>query len=154
MGRLRSFALITTALLLASCCSKGGRDGMGVMDGSETGVLPGDLAGGPLADVNFAFDSSALDAKAQSTLAKNTQWLKDNASSKVELQGHCDERGTNEYNMALGERRARSVYDYYAKSGVDKKRMSTISYGEEVALDKGHDEMAWAKNRRVHGAVK
>ncbi len=110
--------------------------------------------GGPLADVNYAFDSYALDATAKSTLAKNADWLKENSDKSVQIEGHCDERGTNEYNMVLGMNRARSSFDYLRTLGVSDDRMSTVSYGEELPLDPRHNEDAWAKNRRAHFNVK
>ncbi len=109
---------------------------------------------GPLKNVYFAFDSYQLDGQAKQTLQGNTEWLKANAGSKIQIEGHCDERGTNEYNMVLGENRARAAYDYYRSLGVEAGRMGTVSYGEELPLDPGHNEEAWAKNRRAHSAVK
>ena len=76
-----------------------------------------------------------------------------NEGIKVEVEGHCDERGTNEYNMALGERRATAAADYLRSLGVSGDRMRTVSYGEELPLDPRHNEEAWAKNRRVHFSV-
>lgn len=110
--------------------------------------------GGPLHDVHFAFDSSALDATAKSTLSRNAEWLKANPNATAKVEGHCDERGTNEYNMALGARRARSAHDYLVHLGIEKSRLSTVSYGEELPLDPAHNEDAWAKNRRAHFDVK
>jgi len=98
--------------------------------------------------VYFAFDSAALSAMAQDTLKRKAAWLRDNAGVAVTIEGHCDERGTNEYNLALGERRAESARAYLVDLGIAASRLSTISYGEERPLDPGHDEEAWAKNRR------
>ncbi len=105
---------------------------------------------GPLRDVNFAFDSSALDAKAKAILRENADWLQANAAVKTEVEGHCDNRGTQEYNLALGSRRAQSVVDYIRSLGVDGARLKTISYGEEMPLDPRDNEEAWGKNRRAH----
>lgn len=106
--------------------------------------------GGPLKDINYAFDSYALDASAKSILDQNAAWLKANPASRVQVEGHCDERGTNEYNMVLGSNRAKAAYDYLRGLGVENSRMSTVSYGEELPLDPRHSEDAWAKNRRAH----
>jgi len=116
-------------------------------------VPPEEQAGMALHDVHFPFDSSLLNEAANGLLALNAEWLKDHPSVKVEIEGHCDERGTEEYNLALGARRAETVYDFLVDYGIDPKRLRTISYGESVPLDPGHDEQAWAKNRRVHFAV-
>jgi peptidoglycan-associated lipoprotein len=108
--------------------------------------------GGPLADVRFDLDSAALTPAAQQLLSAHASWLKDSRRAVV-LEGHCDERGTVEYNLALGEQRARAVYDYLTNLGVPAARMKTVSLGKERPFDTGHSEEAWAKNRRVHFAV-
>ncbi len=122
--------------------------------GPEDGNIPFAGEGGPLADVRFAFDAFDIDASAQSTLAMNAEWLKANPEAKVQVEGHCDERGTNEYNMALGAKRARAAYDVLKTLGIAESRMSTVSYGEELPLDPRQSEEAWAKNRRAHFNVK
>lgn len=104
-------------------------------------------------DVHFAFDSSLLDAEAERILEQKAAWLQDNGSVNVQIEGHCDERGTSAYNLALGERRANSVQEYLTVLGVDPSRLSTISYGEEQPLDPGHDEAAWSRNRRAHFVI-
>ena len=101
-------------------------------------------------DVHFAFDSSLLDAEAERILEQKAAWLQDNGNASVQIEGHCDERGTSAYNLALGERRANAVQQYLTVLGVDPSRLSTISYGEEQPLDPGHDEAAWSRNRRAH----
>ncbi len=113
------------------------------------GTLPTGEAGA-LQDVMFAFDSYDLDEQARQTLRDDAAWLKDNAGVRVEIEGHCDERGTVEYNLALGANRARVAKDYLATLGVTGDRMSTISYGEELPLCHEHTESCWAENRRVH----
>ena len=107
-----------------------------------------------LNDVYFDFDKSALSAEAKQTLAENARQLKDAGSMAVTIEGHCDERGTNVYNLALGEKRANAAKDYLVSLGVDGGRITTISYGEEKPFDAGHDETAWTKNRRGHFVVK
>ena len=106
-----------------------------------------------LTRVHFDFDSYVLTPKARRTLARNAEVLKA-LGIKVQIEGHCDERGSDEYNLALGERRAQAAMNYLATLGVPSSRMSTISYGEEKALDPGHDEAAWAKNRRAEFVAK
>lgn len=101
-----------------------------------------------LETVYFDYDDATLRADARNTLAKNAKWLKENKDVEIIVEGHCDERGTTDYNIALGDRRAKSVRSYLAKLGIKGSRMATISYGEERPVDPGHDESAWAKNRR------
>ena len=108
---------------------------------------------GPLKDINFAFDSAELSGTAKGILQANADWLKENAGARTQIEGHCDERGTNEYNMALGNRRANSAQKYLRGLGIEASRMSTVSYGEEMPLNPGHDEAAWAMNRRAHFKV-
>ena len=110
-------------------------------------------AGGPLKDVNFDFDSSALSETARATLRANADWLKTNATARVQIEGHCDERGTAEYNMALGAKRAQTAMDYLATLGIAANRLSTISYGEEVPLCKEQTEECWARNRRARFVI-
>ena len=99
--------------------------------------------------IYFAFDDSSLSSEAQGKLNDQANWIKDNAGATVVVEGYCDERGTDEYNLALGSRRAESVKNYLVNLGVDAARLSTISYGEERPAVPGHDEEAWAQNRRV-----
>lgn len=96
----------------------------------------------------FDFDSYVLTAPARDTLKKNAAYLLKNSSAKVQIEGHCDERGSDEYNLALGEKRAKAALNYLETLGVSADRLSVISYGKEKPLDPGHDEAAWAKNRR------
>ena len=153
MSGARLISVAFASALLVSCSSSG-KSGSGAEDGMGEGNIPVASPGSELKDARFAFDSSALDSSAQSALKENARWLNDNPSRKVVVEGHCDERGTSEYNLALGERRSRAAYDYLRSLGVSKDRMSTISYGEELPLDPGHDEGAWAQNRRAHFSLK
>jgi len=98
--------------------------------------------------VFFAFDSSELTAEARTTLEKQAFWLRKYPQSTVTIEGHCDERGTREYNLALGERRAAAARDYMVSLGVDPSRVATISYGKERPAVPGSTEEAWAQNRR------
>ena len=152
------FVLIVAVVLSCASCSRFGRGGAGSPDDLDYGMGEGNIplaeAGSELADVHFAFDSATLSESEKATLQQNGQWLMDNPGQKVVVEGHCDERGTAEYNLALGERRAQSVFDYLRSLGVKSSQVSTVSYGEEVPLDTGHGEAAWAKNRRAHFARK
>jgi len=98
--------------------------------------------------VYFEYDSVVLTAAARRTLEENAVWMKANPTKKVTIEGHCDERGSDEYNFALGENRALAVKKYLTDLGVAAERLATISYGEERPTTAGHDEAAWAKNRR------
>jgi peptidoglycan-associated lipoprotein len=107
-----------------------------------------------LRDVYFDYDSANLSAEAQSILDADGKVLMDNASVSVQIEGHCDERGTVEYNLSLGDRRAQSARDYLVRYGVPASRLSTVSYGEERPFATGSDESAWAQNRRAHFVVR
>lgn len=98
--------------------------------------------------IYFDFDSSELRPDALSTLADNAEKIRQVPGVIVQIEGHCDERGTQEYNLALGERRALAVREYLIRLGISSDRLVTISYGEEDPADPGHDEAAWARNRR------
>lgn len=112
-----------------------------------------DKENGPLADVHFGFDQSSLSDESRATLEKHALWLQSNRAMRVRIEGHCDERGTVEYNLALGEQRARAAREYLVSLGVAADRLSTVSYGKEKPLDVGHDEAAWGRNRRAHFSV-
>jgi peptidoglycan-associated lipoprotein len=107
-----------------------------------------------LEDIYFEFDKSTLTPEARSSLIEMAARLSDNFEEKLIIEGHCDERGTPEYNLALGDRRAESAKDFLADLGISIRRLTTISYGEERPVNPGHNEAAWAKNRRAHFAVK
>jgi peptidoglycan-associated lipoprotein len=104
-------------------------------------------------DIYFEFDSSTLTPESQELLTKKALWLKSNSTVNVVIEGHCDDRGTSEYNLALGDRRAASTKAYLIDLGISPSRMVTISYGEERPLIRGQNEKAWAKNRRAHFEV-
>ena len=106
-----------------------------------------------LEDVFFDYDKHNLRTDALMTMERNASTLSSNSSVRVLLEGHCDERGTVEYNLALGDRRAQSAKNYLLQFGIDASRLSTISYGEEKPFAQGHDESGWSKNRRVHFAI-
>jgi peptidoglycan-associated lipoprotein len=139
-----------------------GGAGSGLGEKNLSGGMPSDAGsrldermqgrgeGGPLHDVPFAFDSYDLSSEARDILQTNAGWLRSNAQVKVEIEGHCDERGTVEYNLALGAKRAKAARDYLVSLGISSDRLSTISYGEELPLCKESNEECWQKNRRVH----
>ncbi len=155
-----------------SLVQRGSQPGAGTAEGSglsqegregTAGSTSGGYAGGDASgmgssdrdsfvneDVYFSFDSSALSSTAQEVLQRKSQFMRGNKGSSVEIEGHCDERGTNEYNMALGDRRARSAKEFLVNLGIPSSMMNTISYGEEQPADNGHGEESWAKNRRAH----
>jgi len=101
-----------------------------------------------LQKIYFNFDSAALSEESRAALSKNAELLSKQPSVSIRIEGNCDERGSDEYNLALGERRAKAARDYLVNLGVQAERLSVISYGEEKPVDQGHDEAAWAKNRR------
>jgi peptidoglycan-associated lipoprotein len=107
-----------------------------------------------LKDINFDFDKYDVRPGDAKILDTNAAWLKSNTEQLVLIEGHCDERGTNEYNLALGERRAKSTMNYLVSQGVQASRITIISYGEERPLCSEHSEQCWAKNRRSHFLVK
>lgn len=103
-----------------------------------------------LNDIPFDYDSYSVKAGDISRLRDIGKWLSENKAVGVTVEGHCDERGTQEYNLMLGQKRAEVVKDYLVKAGVDEKRIKAISFGKEAPLDPGHSEEAYAKNRRAH----
>lgn len=107
----------------------------------------------PFQPVFFGFDSSEIDSGGQAALNANAALLKKYQNWTITIEGHCDERGTAEYNLALGERRALAARNYLVSLGISADRVRTISYGKEFPFDPGHDESAWAKNRRAHFVV-
>ncbi len=135
----------------------GGSDGSGSVDGSKSVPVPHKEARlqkysptSDLNDIHFKFDQYDLDDDSRSVLRKNASYLKANPMAKIEVQGHCDERGTNNYNIALGERRAQSTKRYLVSQGVNASRIHTISYGEEKPFCFDRNENCWLENRRAH----
>ncbi len=107
----------------------------------------------PLKDVFFDFDKSTIHDDAKSSLNEDLQWLNANPTAQIVIEGHCDERGTAEYNLGLGERRAKAAKDYVMAAGINAKRIRTVSFGKERPFVPGHDESAWKWNRRAHFVV-
>lgn len=112
--------------------------------GSDSGKIDG------LKTVFFDYDKATLSAEAKKVIQGNVEWMRKNANIKIQIEGHCDNRGSIEYNVALGERRANSVKDYMMSLGLDGNRLATISYGEEKPLVSSENESSWKKNRRAN----
>ncbi|MFB3819653.1 MAG: peptidoglycan-associated lipoprotein Pal [Candidatus Methylomirabilales bacterium] len=124
--------------------------------GAAGGQAAGAAAGqqrGPLQDIFFDFDRDAIRDDQKAALDANAAWLKARPNAKVTIEGHADERGTSEYNLALGDRRAKTSRDYLVAKGVEASRITVVSYGEERPFVLGHDENAWRWNRRAHFVV-
>jgi peptidoglycan-associated lipoprotein len=107
----------------------------------------------PLKPLFFALDSSDVDAEGQRVLQENAAIMKKYPAWQITIEGHCDERGTAEYNLALGERRALSAKNYLVSLGIPADKVKTVSYGKEFPFDPGHDDNAWQKNRRAHFVI-
>jgi peptidoglycan-associated lipoprotein len=107
----------------------------------------------PLKPVFYELDSADLSALAQQTLQENANVMKKYATWQITIEGHCDERGTAEYNLALGERRAITARDYLVSLGIPATRVKTVSYGKEFPFDPAHNDAAWSKNRRAHFVI-
>lgn len=148
MRKGRFCCLLISILMLAACSAKSG------LGPGGSGNIPIAEPGKELADVNFDFDSYQIRQSEQALLQQNGRWLLDNPGRKVVVEGHCDERGTNEYNMALGDLRARMVRNFLVGMGVPQDQLNTISYGEELPLVNESNPAAWAKNRRVHFSLR
>ena len=112
--------------------------------GSDSGKITG------LETVYFDYDKANLSQSSKDALKNNADWMKKNSAVKVQIEGHCDSRGSIEYNLALGERRANAVVSYLKSLGISGQRLSVISYGEEKPIMTGDSEAAWAKNRRAN----
>jgi peptidoglycan-associated lipoprotein len=171
--RLAALMLIFSFALLPGCSKKKSADDEmydGASGSSAGGVGDNDLARGgsldqyrkgtlgrgeqgPLSDVFFAFDSIELSDNAREILKTNADWLRENQRAKVEIEGHTDSRGTIEYNLALGAKRANAARDYLVSLGVSSDRLTTISYGKELQVCQEETESCWADNRRAHFVV-
>ena len=146
-----TFLVIFACLALSACATKKTSDAVGgqiqgdVYIGSDTVEY---LASGVPDRVFFATNESVLTTRSRDTLRKQATWLRKNSEITVVLEGHADERGTREYNLALGERRANAAKDYLMTYGISASRISVISYGKERPVDSGSNPLAWSKNRR------
>lgn len=147
---------LASALLLLTACDSSSTDGSGAGGvgangaGTGAGVLGQAADGSNITDrVFFAYDSSVVDSEGQSTLDRQAAWLKENGGVNIVLEGHADERGTREYNIALGERRATAAKNYLVSQGVAASRISTVSFGKERPAIVGNEEVSWSQNRRA-----
>jgi peptidoglycan-associated lipoprotein len=159
--KLAFLPVAATALLLAACSSAPSEPdaaaGGGGITTTDTSGLNGSAAAGSQADLEqnvgdrvfFGFDSTTLDEQARATLQRQATWLQQYPSVSATIEGHTDERGTREYNLALGERRASAAARYLSSLGVDEARLTTISYGKDRPANPGNDEAAWTENRRA-----
>lgn len=136
---------------LAQGGGAGGDAGQGSLEALREGTSP---ATGALKDVYFDFDRSDLGAEAREVLQNNSDWIRQNPGVSIEIEGHADNRGTTEYNLALGARRAQAVKDYLVTLGNAPGRLTTVSYGEELPVCGASSEECWRKNRRAHFVVR
>ena len=144
------FIVILFGFLLSACATKTKQMGSQIQGDVYTGTDTVEyLAKGVPDRVFFATNESVLTTRSRDTLRKQAAWLRKNPSINVVLEGHADERGTREYNLALGERRANAAKDYLMTYGVSSSRISVISYGKERPVDSGSNPLAWSKNRRA-----
>jgi peptidoglycan-associated lipoprotein len=159
-------ALIVLGLMFAAGCSSKAKEVPGAgssnlgenSSGSSslTELQKGTLnatSGGPLSDIHFGYNTYNIEPQDGSVLKANASWLQAHPQTRVQVEGHCDERGSEEYNMALGAKRAQSAKDYLVTLGIPSERISTISYGKELPLCQEHDDNCWAQNRRDHFVV-
>ncbi|WJM28452.1 peptidoglycan-associated lipoprotein Pal [Novosphingobium resinovorum] len=164
--RVGATALVVAGALAISACGKKAPAQLPPDPGPATSTDTGQSSGGygmaqpgSQADfvakmmgadtIYFALDESTVDAQDQAALAKQAQWLQQYPNKRATIEGHCDERGTREYNIALGERRANAAKNYLASLGIDPSRITTVSYGKERPIALGSDEASWAQNRRA-----
>ena len=150
--RLKAFCLLAAVSLLAACSSTDKTAATSNTAGGDTSIRAGsqqDLNAQAGDRVFFAYDHSDITPEGRATLEKQAAWMKTNASVTVTIEGHCDERGTREYNLALGDRRANAAKNYLVNNGIPASRISVISYGKERPIAMGSDEAAWAQNRRA-----
>ena len=157
--RFKIVSLIAVAGLVAACgtaptSETASTSGEGAMSAEIKAGTQQDLVVNVGDRVFFAFDRYDLRPEARLTLQKQAAWMKANPGVSVTIEGHCDERGTREYNLALGERRANAASDFLMSLGVAAGRITTISYGKERPVDPASNEVAWAKNRRAVSVVK
>ncbi len=150
------YATLAIIAAVSSCADdKKKEEPVAAQSGAQTPDTPPTPAAAELKvePIYFGFDDYTLTSDAQAKLTAMAEGLKANKNAVVQIEGHCDERGTVEYNLALGERRAQSVKSFLAQLGVEGARLSTISFGEEKPVAQGHAEDAWSKNRRAEFIV-
>ena len=144
------FLILVASLVLTACATKKTETTMGQLQGDTyTGTdTVKELAKGVPDRVFFATNETVLTTASRETLRKQASWLRKNSDINVVVEGHADERGTREYNLALGERRANSAKDYLMTYGISSDRISVLSYGKEKPIDSGSSPLSWSKNRR------
>ena len=168
IARVVAIASVGLILAMAGCSSKKpapvgdmnpnanqlGEGGTGASGNSLEDWKTGHYgASGPLSDIHFAYNEYTIQEQDGSVLKSNASWLQKYPQTKVQVEGHCDERGSEEYNIALGAKRAQAAKDYLVTLGISGSRISTISYGKELPLCTEHEESCWSQNRRDHFAV-
>lgn len=149
--------ILTIAIVFQACAKKQIKEGKTIeeMDvGAEGGMGPVEIGhAGGMQRVHFEYDKYRLTDETREVLRQNADWLKKHKKIAVQVEGHCDTRGTQEYNLALGQKRADAVRSYLVDLGINSDRLTTISYGEERPLDSEESESAWAKNRRAQFVI-
>jgi len=153
----KTLSLVAALLLVAGCAQKGAETGTAGGTGGAAGANAGQTSAQQLQQqlasvgdrIYFAFDKSDITPESRQVLSKQADLLKQNPSVTVTIEGHCDERGTREYNLGLGERRANATKQALVALGIAANRINTISYGKERPAVLGHNEQAWAQNRRA-----
>ena len=165
--RIAALALICFTLGVTGCASKKTQgveglngsspagDGLSskstIEDFSKNGTIGGE--GGPLSDIHFGYNDYTVQPQDSSVLRSNATWLQAHPNANVQVEGNCDERGSEEYNIALGAKRAQAAKDYLTTLGISSSRISTISYGKELQVCQEHEESCWQRNRRDHFVV-
>lgn len=169
LARIGAVAMLCGMLGAVGCSSKkpttgaegaaGGPSGLGEeglgkssLERFQKGTL-GSGTGGPLTDIHFDYDEFTVRPQDGEILHANARWLSAHPTNRAQVEGHCDERGSEEYNIALGAKRAQAAKEYLITLGIAGDRLSTISYGKELGLCTEHDESCWAQNRRAHFVV-
>ena len=137
----------TTAPLVTSTEGAGTAEPLETLETEDSGIMEGRTSG-PMVPVYFEFDSSSVTGEQVQRIETNADFIKQNPEVKIRIEGNCDPRGTQEYNLALGERRAQAAKTYLVNLGVNAEQLTTVSFGEEKLLLFGHDEISWAQNRR------
>ncbi len=169
LTRAAGIALLVMGLVIGGCSTKkkpgevpGGPGGLGeggIGGGGDSSLkrlqngTMGANGQGPLGDIHFDYNESTIRSQDNGVLKANADYLSSHAGTRVQIEGHCDDRGSEEYNIALGARRAQAAKDYLATLGVSGDRMSTISYGKELPLCTEETDDCWAQNRRDHFAL-
>jgi peptidoglycan-associated lipoprotein len=163
----KAMAIVVVILAVAACSSKKpapvgdtnpnatgiGEKGLGAGGDTPPVDFGSGHVGGPLSDIHFGYNDYTIQEQDGSVLKSNASWLQANPGTRAQVEGYCDERGSEEYNLALGARRAQAAKEYLVTLGIADSRLSTTSYGKELPLCTEHDESCWSQNRRDHFAV-